>query len=192
MESVVSYSELLDKFAKKRKSLLLIYKSGHLESECAYHNLEKALQKMESIPVYSADVNTVLDIHPNYGITNVPSLLIFSKGKLKNAINGCQNNRSIQTLMNQTFPYKKHTSKVRIAKSITVYSTPTCCWCTSLKTWLQENGIEYKDIDIAHDEKAAQSLIERTGHKGVPQIEINDQMVVGFQLPRLKELLNIK
>ena len=94
--------------------------------------------------------------------------------------------------MEQAFQTKKHTSKVKNPKNITVYSTPTCGWCTSLKAWLQQNGIEYKDIDIAHDEKAAQSLIKRTGHKGVPQIEINDQMVVGFQLPRLKELLDIK
>ncbi len=192
METVFSYSELKDKFAKKRKSLLLLYKSGHLESECAYHNLEKALQKMESIPVYTADVNTVLDIHPNYGITNVPSLLIFKNGKFQDAKNGCQNNRSIKTLMEQAFRTKKHVLKVKNSKNITVYSTPTCGWCTSLKTWLQQNGIEYKDIDIALDEEAAQSLIKRTGHKGVPQVEINDQMVVGFQLPRLKELLDIK
>lgn len=192
MEDVFSYSELKNKFAKKRKSLLLLYKSGHIESKCAYHNLEKALQKMESIPVYTADVNTVLDIHSNYGITNVPSLLIFKNGKFQDAINGCQNNRSIKTLMEQTFQTKKHALKVKNSKNIIVYSTPTCGWCTSLKTWLQQNGIEYKDIDIALDEKAAQSLIKRTGHKGVPQIEINDQMVVGFQLPRLKELLDIK
>lgn len=77
-------------------------------------------------------------------------------------------------------------------KNVTVYSTPTCGWCVSLKSWLQSNGVKYTDIDVSQDEKAARSLIKRSGHQGVPQIEINEEMIVGFQLPRIKELLEIK
>jgi len=187
VENIISYSDINSKVVTNRKSILLLYKPGHKESECAYHNLEVALQNMNSISAYTADVDMVLDIHPNYGITSVPSLLIFDKGKFKDAVNGCHTNKYYKSLMDKVFFKSKTTSK-----NVTVYSTPSCSWCTALKKWLQENSIVYKDIDISCDEKAAMSLIKRSGHKGVPQIEINEEIVVGFQLPRLKELLEIK
>lgn len=192
MVNIESKLEVKAKVARKRKSLLLLYKSGHLESECAYRNLATAQKKLRSVPIYSADVNTVLDIHPAYRITSIPSLLIFDKGKFKNAITGCQGYNYYKILMNSFSPKTKVAAKTKARKSVKVYSTPTCSWCTSLKTWLQNNGVKYKDIDISQDERAAQVLIKRSGHKGVPQIEINKEIVVGFQLPRLKELLEIK
>lgn len=191
MEIVVSNSDVKTKFARKKRSLLLLYKSGHLESECAYHNLEIALKDRNLISAYIADVNTVLDIHPTYGVTNVPSLLFFERGKLMRSVEGCQSNRSYKALINKTFNMSKNSNKLK-HQNVTVYSTPACSWCNSLKKWLQVNNVLYNDIDITCNEEAAQSLIKRTGHKGVPQIEINDEIVVGFQLPRLKELLEIR
>lgn len=185
MENIISYSDISTKIVTNKKTILLLYKSGHRESECAYHNLEIALHETNSISTYIADVNTVLDIHPNYGVTNIPSLLIFKNGKYKDSVKGCQSNSFYKVILDNTFLSAKP------AKKVTVYSTPTCSWCTSLKTWLQQNGIRYKDVDISQDEKAAQILIKRSGHKGVPQIVVDKEIVVGFQLSRLKELLEI-
>ena len=192
MEQIVSYSDINAKFANNNKSLLLIYKSEHLESECAFQNLNLLSQKMNSMPAYTVDVNTVLDIHSKYKITSIPSLLIFENTELKGVVKGCHTNKSYKTLITKTISKLKLITDRKPTKSVVVYSTPSCGWCTSLKTWLQSNGILYSDIDISSDEKAAQDLIKRSGHRGVPQIDINGQMVVGFQLPLLKELLEIK
>jgi glutaredoxin len=191
MEIVLSYADAKTKFARKKRSLLLLYKSGHLESECAYHNLEMALKDKNSISAYIADVNTVLDVHPNYGVGNVPSLLFFERGKLIKYVKGCQTNRSYKTLIDKTFNMSKNSNSSK-HQNVIVYSTPACGWCNSLKKWLQVNNVIYNDIDISCNEEAALSLIKRSGHKGVPQIEINNEIVVGFQLPRLKELLEIR
>jgi len=192
MEIVASYSDINAKFENNSKSVLLLYKSGHRESECAYHNLEMALQNKSSISAFTADVNTVLDIHSHYGVVNIPSVLVFNNGDFKEVVKGCQSDKDYLNLVDTVFKKEKTTLSSKKTTEVTVYSTPTCGWCTSVKRWLQENRVGYKDIDISIDDIAAQKLIKRSGHSGVPQIEINDEIVVGFQLPRLKELLKIK
>lgn len=61
-----------------------------------------------------------------------------------------------------------------------MYSTPTCPYCHMLKDFLKEKGIKFEDIDVAADEKQAQEMISKSGQMGVPQIEINGKMIVGF------------
>ncbi|MBU2561432.1 MAG: glutaredoxin family protein [Nanoarchaeota archaeon] len=63
---------------------------------------------------------------------------------------------------------------------IRVYSTPTCPWCMKLKAWLKSKGIEFENIDVSEDQEAAQAMIKKSGQMGVPQIEINGKMIVGF------------
>lgn len=63
---------------------------------------------------------------------------------------------------------------------IKVYSTPTCPWCHKLKDFLKEKNIEFIDIDVSADQKAAEEMIQKSGQMGVPQIEINGKIIVGF------------
>lgn len=75
---------------------------------------------------------------------------------------------------------------------VIVYSTTICPWCDRLKSWLKENKVEFKDIDVARDEKAAQEMVKKSGQMGVPVTDIDGNVVVGFDIKRLKELLKIK
>lgn len=75
---------------------------------------------------------------------------------------------------------------------IKVYSTPTCFWCSKLKEWLKQNKIEFEEIDVSEDAKAAQEMIEKSGQMGVPVTEIDGKIVVGFDVNALKKLLKIK
>ncbi len=63
---------------------------------------------------------------------------------------------------------------------IIVYSTPTCPYCHMLKDFLKEKKIEFKDVDVSKDQDAAHKMIEKSGQMGVPQIEINGKIIVGF------------
>ena len=74
---------------------------------------------------------------------------------------------------------------------VKVYSTPTCPWCHKAKDWLKEKNIKFEDINIAEDTKAGEEMVEKSGQRGVPVIEIDGKMVVGFDEPKLKELLGI-
>ena len=76
---------------------------------------------------------------------------------------------------------------------ITVYSAPKCPWCHALKDFLKEKNIEFEEIDISKDQAKVQEMIEKSGQMGVPQIEINGKMIVGFDKEAIeKELENLK
>ena len=76
--------------------------------------------------------------------------------------------------------------------NIKVYSTPTCPHCTTLKTFLNEKKLEYDDINMAIDNKAGERMIKKSGQMSVPVIEIDGKFVVGFDVNKIKKLLNIK
>lgn len=76
--------------------------------------------------------------------------------------------------------------------TIKVYSTPTCPYCVTLKSFLKEKNLEFEDIDVSTDQTAAQEMIEKSGQMGVPVIEIDGQIIVGFDREKIVQLLNIK
>ena len=73
-----------------------------------------------------------------------------------------------------------------------MYSTPTCTWCTTLKSYLDQKQIRYREINVASDTSAAEAMVRKSGQQGVPQTEINGQMIVGFDKIRINQLLEIK
>lgn len=75
---------------------------------------------------------------------------------------------------------------------VKVYSTPNCPWCRMVKDFLNEHGIAFEDINVAVSRKAAREMIEKTGQRGVPVIDIEGKVVIGFDEKKLRELLNIK
>jgi len=74
---------------------------------------------------------------------------------------------------------------------VTVYSTPTCPYCKMTKDFLKENNIEFKDIDVSEDQDAAKKMVEKSEHMGVPQIEIDGTILVGFDKEALKKELDL-
>jgi len=74
---------------------------------------------------------------------------------------------------------------------VRVFSTPICPYCLALKNFLKEHNIEFEDIDVSQDEKARDEMIKKSGQMGVPVIEIDDEMVVGFNKEIIKSLLKI-
>jgi len=73
--------------------------------------------------------------------------------------------------------------------NIKVYSTPACPWCNVAKDFFKSHNIDFQDIDVSIDEKAAQEIMEKSGQMGVPVIEIDDKIVIGFNKPVLEEIL---
>lgn len=76
-------------------------------------------------------------------------------------------------------------------KSVTIYSTPVCHFCQSAKEFFSENNVEYTEHDVAADADKRQEMIDMTGQMGVPVIKIGDDVVIGFDEDKLKELLEI-
>jgi len=74
---------------------------------------------------------------------------------------------------------------------VKVYSTPTCPFCMKAKEFFKKHKVEYKDFNVAENEKARDEMIEKSGQMGVPVIEIGDEIFVGYDEKLLKEKLNI-
>jgi glutaredoxin-like YruB-family protein len=75
---------------------------------------------------------------------------------------------------------------------VKVYSTPTCPYCKIAKSFLQENKIEFEDIDVSVNQAAAQEMISKSGQMGVPVIDIDGQIIVGFDKRRIMSALGLK
>lgn len=191
MKNVNSLSDFKEKTGSLDKSFLLLYKSGSEQSHCAVKNFEEALNGQDSAPAFLADVSQVRDIHAAYNVTSVPSLLLFENQMLTSVIKGCNEASFYKALTENAIFQAKAKAEGKQVKRVTVYSTPTCSWCNTLKAWLRKNNVPFSDIDVSRDEHAAQELVRRTGQQGVPQTDINGQVVVGFNQARLKELLEI-
>ncbi len=187
-----SHSELMDNIKNLENSYLLLYKAGTENSECAYKNLTKAAEKINSTNVFLADVTKVRDIHTVYNISSAPSLLEFNKESYINVIKGCQEDKYYNALFENAIYIAQAKKEGKKLKSVTVYSTPTCSWCTTIKSYLKKNNIRFRDVDVSKDQKAAEAMVKKSGQQGVPQTEINGQIIVGFDKAKINQLLEIK
>ena len=77
-------------------------------------------------------------------------------------------------------------------KNVTIFSTPTCPYCVMAKRYLDDKKIEYKNIDVSADQVAAEKMFARSQQMGVPQLWIDDDVIVGFDRGRIDEILGLK
>lgn len=77
-------------------------------------------------------------------------------------------------------------------KSVTIYTTPTCVYCKRTKAFFGEHNVQYQEKDVASDAKAREEMISKSGQMGVPVIDVEGELVVGFDQARLSQLLDVK
>ena len=73
--------------------------------------------------------------------------------------------------------------------TVTVYSTTTCPYCVMAKEWLSGRGVPYENKDVGTDYAAGQEMITKSGQMGVPVVDIDGQIIIGFQPEVFKKLL---
>lgn len=76
--------------------------------------------------------------------------------------------------------------------SVKIYTTNTCTYCKMAKDFFQQNNVQYEELNVVTDVKARQEMVEKSGQLGVPVIDIDGTIVVGYDRERLGELLGIK
>lgn len=77
-------------------------------------------------------------------------------------------------------------------KKVTVYSTTTCPFCIRAKQFLKDNKVQFEEIDVSENQEKAQEMIKKSGQMGVPVIEIDQEIIVGFDKEKIKEVLGLK
>jgi glutaredoxin 3 len=78
-----------------------------------------------------------------------------------------------------------------MAKKVKVYSTPGCPHCIRAKQFLKENNVQFENIDVSANQQAAQEMIEKSGQMAVPVVEVDGEIIVGFDQGKLKRLLGL-
>ena len=77
-------------------------------------------------------------------------------------------------------------------KKVIIYSTPTCHYCNLAKDFFAKNNIEYEVFDVQSDLAKRKEMIDKSGQMGVPVIFVGDELVMGFDEDKLRELLEVK
>jgi glutaredoxin-like YruB-family protein len=76
-------------------------------------------------------------------------------------------------------------------KPVTIYSTESCTFCKMAKDFFQMNNVEYTEYDVGRDLEKRKEMVDKSGQMGVPVIVIGDELIVGFNKPKIAELLSI-
>ena len=74
---------------------------------------------------------------------------------------------------------------------IKIYTTSTCAYCKIAKDFFKASNVSFKEYDVASDKEAREEMIKKSGQLGVPVIEIDDNLIIGFDKPRINELLGL-
>lgn len=75
--------------------------------------------------------------------------------------------------------------------SVTIYTTPTCVYCKMAKEFFKKNNIEYKEIDVLQDMEGRKAMMDKSHQLGVPVIDINGEIIVGFNRPVIEKALQL-
>ena len=78
-----------------------------------------------------------------------------------------------------------------MAKSVSIYTTPTCVYCKMTKDFFKQNNVEYQEFDVASNLEKRKEMIEKSGQMGVPVVFIDSEIMIGFDKGKLQELLGI-
>jgi glutaredoxin-like YruB-family protein len=143
-------------------------------------------------PAALVDVGVTRDLHARYGVTAVPTVLLVKGDEVLRTIVGVQSPEFYaRSLLGEAGPAKRDASGKPAPRRVTVYVTDTCPWCTRVKSYLRQNDVSYDEINVQRDPAAARKMVAKSGQQGVPQIEIDGSMIVGFDKGRIDSMLGL-
>lgn len=74
---------------------------------------------------------------------------------------------------------------------VKIYTTPTCIYCGLAKDFFKQNNVDYSEVDVSKNRAEAEEMIEKSGQMGVPVIDVDGQVIIGFDKPALKKALSV-
>jgi glutaredoxin 3 len=75
---------------------------------------------------------------------------------------------------------------------VKIYTTPTCVYCKMAKEFFRNNGVGYEEFDVVSDLKAREEMVAKSHQLGVPVIDIDGEIIVGFDRDHLARALGIR
>lgn len=73
--------------------------------------------------------------------------------------------------------------------AVTLYSTPTCGYCKLAKEYLKAKNVPFTEFNVASDMAKAQEMVQKSGQMGVPVLDVNGKVIIGFNKPAIEQAL---
>jgi glutaredoxin-like YruB-family protein len=185
--------EHLTQVQDKHKEFLIVlfYAQFSSAAKRALAELEQFSKDNKQVAVYGIDVERVKGVHKQFAVENVPTVVALRKGKVAQRLEGVESAQFYARMLSGAHPSAYKTGKGGPASHrVIVYSGPGCPACGTAKAYLRRRGVHFREIDIARDQHAAQSLVRRSGQMAVPQIDIDGRLVVGFDQATIDRMLS--
>jgi glutaredoxin-like YruB-family protein len=74
--------------------------------------------------------------------------------------------------------------------AVKIYTTPSCVYCTKAKQYFRENKIPFTEFNVAKDLRRAEEMVKKSGQMGVPVVDVNGRVIVGFNQPEIERALH--
>jgi glutaredoxin-like YruB-family protein len=199
LEVVTSSEPVLAALKKPGQSVVIGFFSEKSEvCRRALPAFEEYCAAQREQPAYLVDVTVVRDVHPRFDVTAMPTVLLVRDGKVLQQVVGPQSAafyaralKPRQAAAPVVVAGPEPKAKSRPAHSVVVYTTDVCPWCTRVKSYLRQNDVQFREINVQHDASAARRMVERSGQQGVPQVDIDGRVVVGFDKGKIDALLGL-
>jgi len=195
MQVVHDSASLLDSLRASEAPVVLGFFGEFSEpSRRARPAFERFCAQHPDQPAWLVDVGITRDVHQHFGVGAVPTVLVVKGGAVLRKFVGAQPDGFYDwaLLDHVTRSASDGDADKKPSHSVTVYVTDTCPWCTRVKAYLRNNGVPYREINVQRDEQEARRMVQKSGQQGVPQVDIDGEMVVGFDRRRIDTLLGIK
>ncbi len=182
----------LGEVQEKHKEFLIVlfYGAFSSASKRALAELQQFSKDNGEVPVYVIDVERVKGAHRAFGVKNVPTVFSLRQGKVTQRLEGVESAQFYARIFSGAHPSHHKTGKGTVSHQVIVYSGPGCPACGTAKAYLRRRGVTFREVDIARDQHAAQSLVRRSGQMAVPQIDIDGHLVVGFDQAKIDRILS--
>lgn len=76
--------------------------------------------------------------------------------------------------------------------NVKIYTTPSCVYCKMTKEFFGKNNVQYEEKNVATDAEARNEMVQKSGQMGVPVVDVDGKLIIGFDEPKLREALGIK
>ena len=76
------------------------------------------------------------------------------------------------------------------AKHVTIYSANWCAFCHAAKDYLNKNGVPFEEKDVEKDMQNAMEAVQKSGQMGIPVLDIDGKIIIGFDRPRIDAALS--
>lgn len=174
----------------KSDFILMFYSENSQKSLQMVELIESLKTDNNEISIYAVNVAENNKIHPLLAVNSVPTVILFKNGNVVKKLEGLLGKDSYKRLIEGQI-FQSQMGEEKPGHKVTVYTTPTCSWCTRVKSYLNDNQILYREIDVSKNQKVAEELVKRSGQTGVPQIEIDGHLIVGFDKAQINRRLEI-